>query len=114
VKASDADVTLAQGHDGSFGAVGDLSGDVNGDGHPDLLIGDPLRQSYSGSAYVYFTPPSATPAASLLGSSWYAWAGSAVAVSDLTRDGYGDVFVGTPFCNAAGAHGCVAGFVGGP
>jgi hypothetical protein len=113
MKASDADVTLAQ-DGGTFGAVGDLSGDVNGDGHPDLLIGDPLRAHYAGAAHAYFTPTAGTPDASLWGASAYTWAGSSLAVSDLTRDGYDDVFVGAPYCTTGGAHGCVAGLVGGP
>jgi hypothetical protein len=114
VKSSDADLTLAEDDDGAFGAVGDLSGDVNGDGIADLLVGDPARASYAGAAYAYLTPTSATPTASLFGTSPYTWAGSSLAVSDVTRDGYGEVLVGKPFCATAGAHGCVAGFLGGP
>jgi hypothetical protein len=114
VKSSDADVTLAEDDDAAFGAVGDLSGDLNGDGLADLLVGDPARASYTGAAYAYLTPTIATPTASLFGSSPYTWAGSSLAVSDLTGDGYGDVLVGTPFCTTSGAHGCVGGFVGGP
>jgi len=114
VKSSNADVTLAEDSDGSFGAVGDLSGDWNGDGFADLLIGDPAHASYAGAAYAYLTPTIATPTASLFGSSPYTWSGSSLAVSDVSGDGYGDVLVGTPYCTTNGAHGCVGGFLGGP
>jgi hypothetical protein len=114
VAASDADGFLGGKSAASFGSSGDLSGDVDGDGSPDLLIGDPEYGSYAGAAYLFPTPATATPSASLFGAGKYTWGANALASVDLGADGYDDVFVGSPGCAASGAHGCVAGFAGGP
>jgi len=97
------------GHDAGATLAG--AGDVDGDGHDDLLVGDYglSRASYSeiGCAYVVLGPVSgnvslADSAARLLGESPGDRAGWAVsAAGDINSDDYDDVLVGAPYQDGA-------------
>jgi hypothetical protein len=87
------------------------AGDLNGDGHGDVILGAPLadnnRRSYSGSAYVVFGSSSSTAVdLAALGTAGFRidgaaadnLAGNAVAgAGDVNGDGRGDVIIGAPF-----------------
>lgn len=72
----------------------DEAGDVNGDGHGDLVIA--ARRSYGGAAYVHLSSPSgfdATPAGAWdIPADVYGVGGA----GDVNGDCYGDVIVGAP------------------
>jgi hypothetical protein len=86
------------------------AGDVDGDGHDDVLIGGTVpRDDYTGAAYLVLGPVTGTldltlADATLVGESWGDHAGASVsAAGDVDRDGHHDVLVGAPFEGAAGA-----------
>lgn len=95
---------------GSGGGAGDLygaamaSGDIDGDGFSDLVIGDPLADAAMddlGRVYVYLGSASglsATPAATLTNPTdiQYNLFGNAITIGDVDANGYGDVLVGAP------------------
>jgi hypothetical protein len=81
------------------------AGDVNGDGYPDVIVGDALAGnpinpvlSNSGAAYVFLGSAAGlatTPSGSVFGAKTQALLGSAVAgLGDVDGDGYGDVAIG--------------------
>ncbi len=86
-------------------------GDVNGDGHADVIVGAPGNDAGGtdcGAAYVYFGGPAADAVAdvALLGEAAGDWFGNAVAgAGDLNGDGCADIIVGAEFHDALGAPG---------
>ena len=74
------------------------AGDVDGDGHADVIVGAPYRSTSSGKAYVYHGSGgglSATPAFTATGDSGGDYFGGSVAgAGDVNGDGYADVIVG--------------------
>ncbi len=78
------------------------SGDVNGDGRSDVIVGAYQYAGNAGAAYIYHgtsTGISATPAVILTGSAG-SMLGISVAAIDLNADAYGDVMVGASNFNA--------------
>ena len=88
------------------------SGDVNGDGYIDIIIGayraDPPGEKDAGKSYVIFggsysSPPyiidlNSQPAnITVYGAIFCDWSGYAVASGDVNKDGYGDVIIGAPY-----------------
>ncbi len=94
------------------------AGDVDGDGHDDLLIGDYRLNhdvwSAAGGAYLVLGPASGThdlsgADARLLGVESNDWAGDGVAgVGDVNADGFADVMVGAYYATDAESHDGVA------
>jgi surface antigen len=94
--------------EGNFGMTAAGAGDVNGDGHADVVIGVPGAThtgSASGSAYVVYGKTTMTPIdLAALGSAGFRvdgadseGAGTAVAgVGDVDGDGFADVAIGAP------------------
>ncbi len=89
------------------------SGDVNGDGYDDVVVGDPTRNSSDGGAFVFFGSAAgvqgegpSTAHTELLPPDFPGFAGAAagfsVAAADLDADGSADLFLGWPFFDASG------------
>ena len=80
-------------------------GDVNGDGIPDLIIGDMLANGGDGKVYVVFGTrqglPDPLPLSSLNGTNGFeldapafGWSGYSVATGDVNGDGFADIIIG--------------------
>jgi hypothetical protein len=90
----------------SFGNSVAGTGDVNGDGYSDVIVGANVYdngESDEGAAFIYHgsvTGISIAPAAMLESNQADAWLGYSVAgAGDVNGDGYSDVIVGAPFYN---------------
>jgi hypothetical protein len=91
-----------------FGSALAGGGDLNGDGHPDFVVGAPADgpgSSAPGSVYVYFGGPAidAQPDLVINGSQPGESFGAAVAiVPDFNGDGFDDLLVGAPTHSGSG------------
>lgn len=112
VGESDLDGTL-------FGASVASAGDVNGDGHADLIVGAPSYshdQDREGRAYVYHGSPTGLPPLPAwtfepnLVECELGW--SVASAGDVNGDGYDDVLVASEFCGVVDREGRVYLFLG--
>lgn len=109
-------------NDGRFG-LGLATGDVNGDGCADIVVGAPTEDvggnADAGRAYLFLggTTPNNVVDATITHPTGQASAqfGRIVAVGDVNNNGFGDVFVGSPnWDGASGDEGRVFRFNGAP
>lgn len=87
------------------------TGDINGDGIPDLIVGAPARSGNTGSVYVVFGThkgfPDPLPLANLSGPNGFRidgvaagdLAGARLASKDINNDGSADIVIGAPGAN---------------
>lgn len=81
-----------------FGASVCTTGDVNGDGYADVIVGAPLSGGV-GRAYIHHGSPgglAAAPATTLIGTAGSEFGYSVSAAGDINTDGYADVLIGAP------------------
>ena len=92
-----------------FGAAVGTAGDVNGDGYADIVVGARLNDAGgtdAGRAYVFLggASPDTIPDIAFTGRAAGDFLGMEVGgAGDVNDDGYDDVIVGAPLCDAAGA-----------
>ena len=112
-----ADITVCGDAAEDFSGYGLASGDVNGDGYADIIIGaygaDPGGRSNAGKTYVILSTslPSATIDLStqsadicIYGDDADDGSGSAVASGDLNSDGYDDLIIGASNASPGGRY----------
>lgn len=100
--ASDADATIqAEGYDTHFGR--DLTtGDLNGDGYDDLVVGAYGVKTIEGSASIFLgsasgiTATTAAEADVIITGEGASYLGHSLASGDVNGDGYDDLVVGAP------------------
>jgi hypothetical protein len=92
------DLSLEGGPRELFGCAVCGGADVNADGYPDIVVGDPWYSA--GRAYVYFGGPLLDPVEDLVleGEGWNDHFGGNVAMSDLNGDGAAEVIVSADLC----------------
>jgi hypothetical protein len=110
-----ADMTISgdDANDESGSSV--YSGDINGDGYDDIIIGargaDPAGGNQAGETYVIYGGTSLTATVDLnfasadmtiYGDDASDYSGYSVSSGDVNGDGYDDVIIGTPYANPAG------------
>jgi len=90
-----------------FGCAVSTTGDVNGDGYDDLIIGARLNSGtafWAGKAYIFFGGPGmdASPDMEISGESIGDGSGSSVLICpDLNGDSYDDLIITAPYHNTA-------------
>ncbi len=81
--------------------------DLNGDGHPDAVIGESLVDSEQGRVSVYYgagTEIGTTPGLVLSGPDGGGFGYAVASAGDVNGDGYGDLIVGTYLAGAPSGH----------
>jgi len=95
------DLTLSSGEANAlFGYSVNCSGDVNGDGYSDVIVGAIYSTSSTGRAYVYLGGASMNDVLDLTLQELSPAAGDRfgdkIATADVNKDGYSDIFVSAP------------------
>lgn len=93
------DIILHAPDVGEFGQATACAGDVNGDGHADLVVGAPRFEDGLGRAYVYHGSPRGLrdePDAVLEPPDGDLFGSSVAGLGDVDGDGYSDIAIGAP------------------
>ncbi len=85
-----------------FGGTVASAGDVNNDGHNDVLVGAPASSAGAGTVWLYLGTPTGldtTPAARIDGATGGRMGTAAAGIGDVNGDGYDDIAVGASTWN---------------
>ncbi len=110
-----ADMTISGADTFDYSGVSVSSGDINGDGYADIIIGAncavPAGGTGAGETYVIFgsaAPPntidldSVSADMTIYGDDTFDYSGFSVSSGDINGDGYADVIIGAPYANPTG------------
>lgn len=91
------DVIFTGENEGSYFSAGlAASGDLNGDGYADIVIGAPNHNNFRGRVYIYFGGKdiSSVPDMIFSGETAETRLGQRIALGDVNNDGYDDLLIG--------------------
>jgi len=99
---------LLNGSHNNFGFSVSGDGDLNGDGHDDVIVGAPTDSTagqMAGAVFVYYggNKMNTTPDIKLYGEAANDWFGSSVSIAgDVNGDGVDEIVVGAPYSSQGG------------
>ena len=94
-------ICTGEGVNNSFGISVSFAGDVNGDGFPDVIVGDNEYNSFTGRAYIYYGGASMNSVADIILTgelTFHNFGYSVSGAGDVNNNGFSDVIIGAGGC----------------